>query len=555
MKLYDQKYLKEDLVIGFLGGCGEFGMNMTAYIQDRNLFIVDCGVMFPPAHLIGTDAIFINIDSLVAEFGQITAYIITHGHEDHIGAIPYLLSKWPAPTIGTSWTINLLEEKLDRKNEHLKGYLQTVSPGDEFSFGDIRFKWLQVNHSIPMACALDIRTRNQRVFHSGDFKIDRSNAFEPEAKFLRPGGGYDLAICDSTNANSAGWSGNEIHVAEALYNEFRVAENTILITTFASNLWRLLSIISATRKSGRKLFLAGAGLIKTVRIAEKNSLIPEQDLKFICSLDDLENTPRSKIVICATGSQAEHRASLTRIIHGKHPKVSLKTGDTAIFSSRMIPGNEKGILSLISLCKKSGIETITTDQNPNIHVSGHAHREELRFVLNNLKPRTYIPVHGSFSQLIGNRKLGELHVDKNLDVENGSFVKIDPKGTVSPFFKKTMPELIVDSWSNIPMSRELLRGRHKIGDSGLVVISGQFSSEASKWICDLDIEFVGTKLPQSADHGSFYEKTQRFVEKILNSEDIDQKTANKNIEAHLQRSLKKLMVKKPAVIAKVFRQL
>lgn len=543
---------EKKLGIAFLGGCGAFGMNLTAYVFREKLFIVDAGIMFSPPHLIGIEACFPNINSFMESFGGPEAYILTHGHEDHIGAMPVLIQGWPAPIFGTSWTIELLKAKFKSwgisKN---LGEFNIVSSNEISVFEDVSFQWFHVNHSIPMACALGIDTPVGRVFHSGDFKIDNNSEYEEPAHLeslriwsQKP---VDIMICDSTNAETKGESGTEASVQTELAALISESDSDTYIATFSSNLWRLLSVLRVALSLGRPVFIEGTGIHKCLELAK--DLFPQYENLYSCIQDHQklgEFKNHSKIIL-TTGCQGEHRAALARVVAGNHPRFTLKPADRIILSSRIIPGNESSVYNMVSQAVKSGAEVISTKSNPRIHVSGHAHQDEILQIFNILQPRTYIPVHGTHSQLIAN---GNLIGDKArvLQVENGSAILAGFE-QITEVSQLNIDLTYIDSWSKIPLSYNIMRERHKIGDSGLAILSGLYDSFSKVWLTPLKIELFGLSFPLHFDQAKWESQLRHNIESTINNVTSDTfAEATEQIRISTRKSIVKFLVKKPVVM-------
>lgn len=526
----------------FVGGCGEFGMNLTAYIFNKQLYIVDCGLNFAPDHEIGIDAHIPNIDSILEYFGGPKAYFITHGHEDHIGALPLFLEKWPAPIYLTRWSELIFENRMLKFRSNFEAEIHLVHPGEQIVCGDIKVDWFAVPHSIPGCCALTLYFGQYKIFHTGDFKMDPAPPLEsgPNLEYLASLAPVDLLVADSTNSQSPGFCPSETEVVAPLLDIISRSDQLVVVTSFASNLWRLLSLVKICQQLNRKIYIAGASLLKTLEFATETGLFTP-DPKLIINEDQLKSLRRDQVLVIASGSQGEPRSGLKRIIMGEHRAVKLQEGDHVIFSARSIPGNEKSVAHLVSACHQIGVQVTTPKQCPEIHVSGHAYQEDIKLLLAQLKPEHYIPVHGTHTQLIANGKLYEGSYEK---VANGSLIKVSREG-LSEISQIPLERYFIDSWSNRPMEYKSMRERHKIGDSGLILISSKSNGD------HLSCEFIGVALTQKEEEHissrikAFFSNNKKNYEDLSSQEDA--------LKLNVRRWAAEQLIKKPTVICKLIR--
>ena len=547
---------KDALYGAFLGGCGEFGMNMTAWIHGETSIIVDCGVLFPQPWLLGIDSLIADADAFLTWTGGVSAWVLTHGHEDHIGALPWLISRWRAPIYTTRWTAALLRRKFAQRGMDPDDYpITVVQPGDSTSIGPMSIDWIHVNHSIPDCCSLHISTPAGTVFHTGDFKFDPAATHEPPVSYddLAALGrnGIDLLVADSTGALSGGWSGSETTIGPALKEALTDTPGRIWFTTFTSNLTRLLTFMDYCQKNGRRLALAGAGIKKTLEIALETghlSALPPG----IVNEKDLAGLPREKTAVLATGCQGEHRAALPRIIRGEHRHLKLAAGDALVFSSRMIPGNERVVQQLESLAIRQECRVINGRSHPAIHVSGHGYREDLTRLIELLRPACHLPVHGTFTQLRSNSTIRPAGLAlQSLDVQNGNIIEMDA-GRSRIVGSLEIGVQFVDSWSGIPLSYETMRERHRIGESGLAIIHGTWSVRGRQWLTAPGLRFQGIGFPPYKDQaaretGLLNSLTTELARLSESSTDTDE--LNERARTHVRRALNQILHKKPVVIS------
>ncbi|NDE14095.1 ribonuclease J [bacterium] len=496
------------------GGCGEFGMNLTGYLFRDKLFVVDCGVMFPDPSKLGVDAIYPHIDPWFEQFGGVHAYLITHGHEDHIGALPYVLDRWPAPVYATPWTASLIESKFERRKVAGRFPVTRVSPGDRIQFEDVKIDWVPVNHSIPMASALLMDFDGKTVFHTGDFRIDFERQYEPpmDLSRIREIGdkGVDLLIADSTNSHRPGLGPSEFSVLGPLGDLMADTPGAVIITTFASNYWRVRSIANLCAKFGKKLLILGGGFEQAIRIGGELGFDPLPD-GIMAPQDQvgLGNIPRDKLVVLASGSQGEWRSALSRLSNDEHRGFKVAPGDTVIFSSRIIPGNEKSVLWLMNNFQRRGVRVVTSRETPGIHVSGHAYRGEIKTLVEHVRPKTFIPMHGTFTHLDANESIiSELGLDDTatLLMEDGDIVDLTSAGC--EFSGRIEVEtLYVDADSHASMTKDVLRERLRIGEGGCAFVTGVFDAGGSRWLRSPEIILQGIEFRPEEGHAGPVDKT------------------------------------------------
>ncbi|MGE0171594.1 MAG: ribonuclease J [Oligoflexales bacterium] len=547
------------LVAFFAGGCGEFGANLTVYCYGSKKIAVDCGLMFSEPHKLGVEYVIPNIDALLERLGGLDAYVLTHGHEDHIGALPHFVRKWPAPIFGSAWTLKLVKEKLARFPRATSADLNEVEEGKIVDLSPVTIKYFPVNHSIPMTCCLLIETPAANVFHTGDFKFDQNSLYEGgvtgESFSTLSKKQIDLLVCDSTNATQKGSGPGEASIVPEIEKVILSAKGRIYFSTFSSNYWRLKTVLDICSKHSVKVLALGAGVRKTLEIASSVSFqLPNSDI-FIDE-DDAKRY-QGRMVIIVSGCQGEPRSTLRRLVMEESSDFSVRSGDTLVLSARTIPGNERPILALIDRCTKIGVHVIQASRDVPIHVSGHAYQEEILSLAKALKAKHFIPVHGTFTHMLANKKLIETQLPqtKCVDVENGSIVAID-KQSVTKLGQFELSKDYVDSWSLVPMSHEVLRQRLKIGDSGMALVSGIYDLSRKTWVEPLAIQTFGLTFTD--------EKTVAKLSDIANSELAELvaknkqaiengfcEASNEQIGKALRRELTRIFVKKPVVIPKI----
>ncbi len=464
-----------------IGGLNEIGKNMTLLEYDDEIMIIDCGMSFPDDEMLGIDVVIPDFSYLIANRDKIKGLVLTHGHEDHIGAIPYLLKDLKVPVYGTRLTIGLVRNKLE---EHeIVGDLKTISAGDSFMVGRyFEVEAIRTTHSIADSICMAIRTPQGVVFHSGDFKIDYTPVDGDPidlGKLAEIGDlGVKLMLCDSTNATRPGFTRSESVVGQTLENIFRTAKNRIIIATFSSNVHRVQKIIENAVLCGRKVAVSGRSMEKVVSLAIELGYLNIPD-GVLVDLKKTKEIPDNELVIITTGSQGEPMSALSRIASGEHKGVKLKPGDMVILSSTPVPGNEKSVSNVVNKLFEAGADVIYSDI-AEIHVSGHACQEELKLLHSLLKPEFFMPVHGEFRHLISHARLAEAlgeHKDNIFILENGDVLNIDGE---EAFVEKSVVDadaILVDGLGVGDVGNIVLRDRKHLSQSGLIIVVAAISSE------------------------------------------------------------------------------
>ena len=464
-----------------IGGLNEIGKNMTLLEYDDEIMIIDCGMSFPDNEMLGIDVVIPDFTYLIKNREKIKGLVLTHGNEDHIGAIPYLLRDLKVPVYGTRLTIGLVKNKLDEHN--VVGDMRTIYAGDSFKLGKyFEVETIRTTHSIADSICMAIRTPEGVVFHSGDFKIDYTPVDGDPidlSKLAEIGDeGVKLMLCDSTNATRPGFTQSEKVVGRTLENIFRTAKNRIIIATFSSNVHRVQKIVENAVLCGRQVAVSGRSMEKVVNLAiELGYLnIPEGVLVDIKMTKDI---PDDKLVIITTGSQGEPMSALSRIASGEHKGIKLKPRDMVILSSTPVPGNEKSVSNVVNKLFEAGADVIYSDI-AEIHVSGHACQEELKLLHSLLKPEFFMPVHGEFRHLISHARLAEALGEKNKNIfvlENGDILNI--RGDEAFYEKKKVEAdaILVDGLGVGDVGNIVLRDRKHLSESGLIIVVAAIARE------------------------------------------------------------------------------
>lgn len=468
-----EKRKADNLKIIPIGGLNEIGKNMTVLEYQDQIVIIDCGMSFPEDEMFGIDVVIPDYSYLVKNAKKIKGLLITHGHEDHIGGVPYLLKKINVPIYGTKLPLGLIKNKLD---EHgLKGDLRPIKAGDKFKLGDFKIEAIRTTHSIADAICFCIETPAARIFHTGDFKIDYTPVDgEPIdfAKLAELGKkGIDLMMADSTNVLRPGFTPSERVVGETLDGIFREAKSRIIIATFSSNVHRVQKIIELAHKYGRKFAVSGRSMENVVTLAVELGYLKIPAGAYV-DLNKTKNIPDSELVIITTGSQGEPMSALSRMADDEHRNVKLKKGDMVILSSTPVPGNEKTVSNVVNKLYEKEVEVIYNDI-ADIHVSGHACQEDLKLMHSLIKPKFFMPVHGEHRHLVRHAKLAEelgMKKDNIFILDNGDQLTVDRKKAIK--FKNVVSaeDILVDGLGIGDVGNIVLRDRKLLSESGLIII-------------------------------------------------------------------------------------
>lgn len=474
-----------------LGGLGEIGKNMTVFEFGGDIIVVDCGMGFPDEDMYGVDMVLPDISYLKANASRVRGIIITHGHEDHIGAVPYVLKELDVPIYTMPLTAALIELKLEEHDLLYNTQIFTKKVGSSFRLGAFTIEFINVNHSIPDAVALAIGTPIGTVIHTGDFKIDVTPIQGSMMDIARLGqlgnDGVLALLSDSTNVEKPGYSASERKVGASFNKLFMGCDKRIIITTFASNVHRLQQIIDVAAKYGRKVAITGRSMENVLHVASVLGYvnIPEN---VMVDLEKVNSLPREKTVIISTGSQGEAMSALYRMAFSEHKQIKVDAGDRVIISASAIPGNETMISRVIDELFHKGAEVIY-DRNTDLHVSGHASQEEQKMVLALTKPKYFIPVHGEYRMLVKHAELGRLMGVKPQNIviaENGKVIEISKKGIRC---EETVQAgaVMLDGSGTSEVGSVVMRDRHRLAEDGMIVVVLPYSSDDRKLLSDPEI--------------------------------------------------------------------
>ena len=545
---------QEQLVYVPLGGAGEIGMNMYLYGigkgKRRKWIMVDCGVKFGDDRDPGIDVIVPDISFIEKYKNDLLAIIITHGHEDHLGAVTWLWPKLQAPVYCTPFAAELLKNKLAEKNLIDETPLHVQPLGSRFDIGPFDIELVAVTHSIPEPASVVIRTSVGTVVHSGDWKLDRTPAIPPhmdEDRFRQIGKeGVDVLVCDSTNVLREGHSPSEADVAIGLEKLIRSAKKRVAVTTFASHVGRLTSIVKAARAAGRDVVLAGRAMHTVSAAAKEIGLL--KDAGYLLDQDAYDDLPRNKCLLVCTGSQGEARAAMARIASGNHPHIRFDRGDMAIFSSQTIPGNEKSVAAVFNDLAEQGVEIITS-QETMIHTSGHPRQGELLEYYDWLKPTALIPMHGEMRHLDFHTSFAKKSgISHTLRVANGELTQLLP-GPAKIIQDIDHGRTHIDGRLFVEADRGPARMRKKLAFSGIVAISIALSDRGAL-LSDPQIVLDG--IPELDEEGYLIEESilediedviEQLPKKVLRNDDV----IIENIKRTAKRTCSEVWGKRPVV--------
>jgi len=533
---------KNKLKIIPLGGLGEVGKNMMAYEFGGDIIVVDAGIMFPENDMLGVDYIIPDFQYLLNKADRVRAIIFTHGHEDHIGAVHHVVDQIPAPLYATPLTRGLIEAKLARNNSQYKSEIVTVQAGQTTEHGAFKVEYFHVSHSIPDAVALGITTPAGLVVHMSDFKFDHTPVdgwptdFAKLAEFSQRG--VDLLLSDSTNAERPGWTPSEMMIGPAFDKVFAEARGRVIVATFASLISRVQQMADAAARHGRKIALAGTSMVDNVRIARKMGYLKIPD-EMIIPLDQALNMQDHKVAIMCTGSQGEPSSIVGRLSTGTNRQFDLKPGDTIVLSSHPIPGNEEAISKTINRLLRRGAEVIYDGIAP-VHVSGHASQEEQKLLLNLVKPKHFMPIHGELRQLKRHAELARqvgIPEANVVVVENGQVVELVGQKIM---LGERIPGdyVFVDGESIGDIDHDVMRERGQLARNGIMLIDISLDKLTGRLVYEPEIITRGFVSPEDAEH--LIPEVRQVVMDVIHGSGLDnEKDIINAVKSYLHQETKR----------------
>lgn len=501
MKKNEQGNSADKLKVIPLGGLEQIGLNITAFEYEDSIVVVDCGLSFPEDEMLGIDLVIPDITYLKDNANKVKGFVITHGHEDHIGALPYVLKELNIPIYATKLTMAIIENKLEEHGLMKTTKRKVVKFGQSINLGQFRIEFIKTNHSIVDAAALAIYSPAGVVVHTGDFKVDYTPVFGDAIdlqRFAEIGKKGVLALmCDSTNAERLGFTASEKTVGKTFDSLFLEHKDTrILIATFASNVDRVRQIINTAERFGRKVVVEGRSMINIIETASNLGYLQIPDRTLI-DVEELKNYPPEKTVIITTGSQGESMAALSRMASNNHKKISIMPGDTVIFSSHPIPGNEKAVTNVINELQMKGADVIFQD----VHVSGHACQEEIKLIYSLVKPKYAVPVHGEYKHRKAQAKIAaQLGIPKEniFMLQSGDVLEMDSHRAVVNG-KVPVGAILVDGLGVGDVGNVVLRDRQHLAEDGIMIVVMALESHSDQLVSGPDIVSRGFVYVRESD--------------------------------------------------------
>lgn len=482
---------KAKLKIIPLGGLDEIGKNMTAIEYGNDMMLIDCGMAFPDEELLGIDIVIPDFSYVIKNKDRLKGVVLTHGHEDHIGALPYLLKELNVPVYGTNFTLGLVQNKLKEHNLLSGSKLNIVFPGDSVKLGVFSVEFIRSNHSIADAVALAIHTPLGVIVHTGDFKIDSTPIDGDMIDLTKLGElgkkGVLALMSDSTNAERSGFTKSERNVGLMFESVFKSTKRRIIVATFASNVHRVQQIINAAHNNGRKVAVSGRSMLNLIEVASTLGYLKLYN-DILIDIDNIKKYQPNQLVIITTGSQGEPMSALYRMAYNEHRKVEITAGDLVIVSANPIPGNEKFVSNVVNELTKKGAEVIH-ERDDQVHVSGHASQEELKIILALTKPRYFIPVHGEYKHLTKHAELAEVMGIEKKDIfilENGRVLEFTQNSAKATETVQS-GRVFVDGLGVGDVGNIVLRDRKHLAEDGLIVVVVTMSAESGLVVAGPDV--------------------------------------------------------------------
>ena len=547
---------KSKLKVFMLGGLQEIGKNMACIEYGNDIFVVDCGLGFPEDDMLGVDLVIPDISYLVKNEDKIRGIVLTHGHEDHIGALPYVLQQISPPVFGTPMTLGILEKKLEEHSFEREPDLYIVNAGESVTLGAFEVEFINVNHSIAGSVCLAIKTPLGTIIHSGDFKIDLTPVGCEMTDLARLGkignDGVLLLMCESTNAERPGYTPSERTVGASLDSIFfKNRDKRITIATFSSNVYRVQQIIDAAEKYGRKVAITGRSMINIVNVAcELGYMHVKPDT--IIELNDMRRFNPEQITIISTGSQGEPMSALYRMAFSEHNKIELGVDDVVVISASPIPGNEKFVSKIINEMFRKGVNVIYDAIVEDVHVSGHACQEELKTMHALTKPKYFMPIHGEYKHLVTHKNLA-LYLGQAPDTifvsETGKVLEIDEEGAR---WGGTVPsgKLLVDGYGIGDVGNIVLRDRRHLSQDGIIIIVTAVSADAGLIMAGPDLISRGFVYVKESEEmmDELRDICQRVIEGCFDSGEMDYATIKSQVKDEVGRYISQKTKRKPMIL-------
>jgi ribonuclease J len=540
-----------------LGGLGEFGMNCMALRYGDDIIVVDAGMMFPDTELMGVDIVTPDFTYLEQNAAHVRGLVLTHGHEDHIGGIPFLLAQISIPVYGTAFTLALVERRLEEHEMLEEAKLHIIKPGDKLELGPFSIEFIHVTHSIVSSVALAITTPLGVIIHTGDFKVDPTptdnKLFDLHTLAEYGKRGVLLLLSDSTNVDRPGYTESERAVGPRLEDLFIRSPRRLVISCFSSSIHRLQQILDFAAEYGRKVAFLGRSMMNTTEIAHDLGLLTVPNGVLLRPQDIMQMAP-SKVVAVVSGTQGEPMSAMSRVAMDNHKSLSIEPGDTVALSARIIPGNEKAIYRMINHVSRRGADVVYGTMNPPIHVSGHGSAEELRLVLNLVRPRFFVPVHGEYRQMASHAKLAQhlshLGLEDTFLLESGDTLEIDSKGArKGP--QVPVGRVCIDSGTIDEVVHEfVIRDRRHLSEDGFVLPIVAISKHTGR--SEGLPEIVSRGFMSMEESSSVLQEARQVVMKTLESSTVEERgdfgVMQEKIRGDLKRYLTKQTSRRPLIM-------
>ena len=540
-----------------LGGLGEFGMNMTAIRYADELIVIDSGMMFPEAELLGVDLVMPDLTFLKENQQFIRALILTHGHEDHIGAVPYFLSEIDVPVYGTAFTLALVDRRLEEYELENEPRFIQIRPKQIVEIGPFKIEFIHVTHSIVSAVALAITTPLGVIVHTGDFKVDPTptdnELFDLHTLADYGRRGVLLLLSDSTNSDRPGYTESERAVRPRMEEIFNRSERRVLVSCFSSSIHRIQLVLDLAQEYGRRVAFYGRSMVSVTEIAHSLGLLDIPDAILLRPQDAMD-LPPAKVAILISGTQGEPMSALARVAVDNHKHVSVEAGDTVVLSARILPGHENAIFRMVDHLSRRGADVLYGSMNPPLHVSGHASVEEMKLVLNLVRPRYFVPIHGEFRQLSKHARLAEhlrfAGLEESFVMESGETLEIDHHGARKAG-RVTVGRVCIDSGSVDEVVQEVvIRDRRHLSEDGIVLPIIAINRHTGRMESFPEIVSRGFALAE--DGSEFIQSARQIVAKTLEGSNQEEKTdwgvMKEKIRADLKRYIVKETSRRPLIM-------
>ena len=540
-----------------LGGLGEFGMNIMALRYGDDILVIDCGMMFPEDELLGVDVVTPDLTFLRENQQHVRGLVLTHGHEDHIGAVAYFVGDFDVPVYSTAFTRALVERRLEEFDLEREVQFHTIKPKQIVEIGPFKVEFVHVTHSIVSAVALAITTPVGVVIHTGDFKVDPTptdnELFDLHTLADYGKRGVLLLMSDSTNADRPGYSESERAVRPRLEDVFNRAEKRLLVSCFSSSIHRLQQIIECSQEFGRKVVVVGRSMVSVTEIAHNLGFLDIPDGILIRPQDAMA-CAKSKLTVLISGTQGEPMSALSRVSVDNHKHITVEPGDTVLLSSRIIPGNEKSIFRMVDHLSRRGADVLYGNMNPPLHVSGHGSMEELRLVLNLVRPKYFVPIHGEYRQLAKHARLAEhlrhSGLQETFVLETGTILELDAE-RARRVGKVTVGRVCIDSGAvGDVVGDTVIRDRRHLSEDGIVLPILAINKHSGK--VESAPEIVSRGFSDMDNDSEFMQMARAIVAKTVEDSNREEKTdwgvMKEKIRADLKRYINKETQKRPLII-------